>query len=167
MNDPEKKRLLAEILAEEADPGLRDALFGQTLRLVRRRRRMKTARRAASVSAVFAGAVLMLWRFMPTESAPVAHRETETRSYALVQTEPMDRARMITTEAFPFAGQVRTTPGVEMVATTVSAQTFVELNDDDLLKLAGSATVVLVRNGPHDAELVFPNPEDRDLLFRN
>src|SRR5882672_1815495 len=165
MNDPEKKRLLTEILAEEADPGLRDALFGQTLQLVRRQRRARTARRAASVFAVFGGAVLMLWRFMPTGSAPVAHRETETKSYTLVQTEPMNKARFITTEALPFASQVRTTPGVEMVATTASAQTFAELDDDDLLKLAGSAAVVLVRNGPHDAELVFPNPEDRDLLF--
>ena len=37
---------------------------------------------------------------------------------------------------------------------------FQEINDEQLLALAGGRPVALVRQGPHQAELLFLNPED-------
>jgi len=39
---------------------------------------------------------------------------------------------------------------------------FQEINDEQLLALAGDRPVVLVREGPHQAELLFLNPEDKN-----
>src|SRR5438552_12672726 len=65
-NSPDNERLLADVLAEESDPGFREALLGQTLHLVRRQRRFRKVRRAGSALAVLAGLVLFVWRFLPS-----------------------------------------------------------------------------------------------------
>jgi len=43
--DDFRERLLADVLAEEADSGLRDTLLGETLRHARRKRRLRRMRR--------------------------------------------------------------------------------------------------------------------------
>jgi len=56
---------------------------------------------------------------------------------------------------------------VEIIATSAFAHNFRELNDDQLLDFVTPAPALLVRRGPHTAELVFVNPEDREAFLRD
>jgi len=72
-NSPDNERLLADVLAEERDPGFREVLLGQTLHLVRRQQRFRKIRRAASAVAAITGLLILTWRFVPSPSnRPVA-----------------------------------------------------------------------------------------------
>ena len=104
-------RLLSDILAEGTRPGFREALLGQTLRLARRRRRFRQARRGASVLAAVAGVVFLLWRSMP----PTFPTQAET-PYALVRTQPLLAAIVSTTPLGP-GHLVSSAPAAEVVTT--------------------------------------------------
>src|SRR5215472_2038725 len=84
---PEKERLLAAVLAEESGQEFREALLGQTLRLVKRRRRFRQVRRAAAAFALVFGTALLGWRYVPRLHTPVSN-SVPSLSYMLVQTRP-------------------------------------------------------------------------------
>jgi hypothetical protein len=87
----DNERLLADVLAEADVVGFRAALFDETLRLARRRRRFRQARRAIPVVTVFVGLALLMWRPQPPQSTP---RETMQRNYAVVLSQPLPAAGM-------------------------------------------------------------------------
>src|SRR3989442_13745721 len=97
-NSPDNERLLADVLAEESDPGSRELLLGQTLHLVRRQRRIRKIRRATSALAVIAGLLLLAWRFLPSPSnGPLA----SAKPYTLVHTQPLQASAIVRTKPFP------------------------------------------------------------------
>jgi hypothetical protein len=105
----------------------------------------------------------MVWRSAPRSNRPLA----VSRSYTLIQTEPLALSTLVATPAIGSTKIVTTTEHVETVLTTVGAGGFRELNDDQLLELTAPRIAVLVRRGPLDAELVFVNPAEREGFLRN
>lgn len=155
MNDRrDRESLLNDILAEEAPPGFREDLLGGTLRLVRRRRRARRARQAALVLAVVAGVCLAVWR----PRTPTVLPPAPARPYALVRTQPVAAGAWLESKPFSPAGVVASAATAQVVTTAVAGYRSRAIDDDELLDLAAPNPVVLVRRGPHEAELVSANP---------
>src|SRR5438105_15066241 len=91
----EHEDLLLDVLAEESEPGFREALLGQTLKLVRRRRRFRTVWRATSTITVFAGLVLLVWRFLP--APPPISPQPSAKPYVLIRTQPLPPGAVVQT----------------------------------------------------------------------
>jgi hypothetical protein len=143
-HSPDHRHLLAEVLADTSPAGFREALLGETLRLARRRRQWRQARRGAAVIAVLALALGGVWWKLswPPKAKPTA-------SYLLVRTQPLSPAQIVTTQPL--------SPG--QLVLTVSGG-FREIGDDELLSLVAPQVAALVRRGPHEAELIFVKPGD-------
>jgi hypothetical protein len=167
-SDRDKQHLLRDILDEESDPGLREALFGQTLRLVRREGHFRAVRRAGSFAVILVLAGLLAWHFArpgwPSTTLPQPRAEA---GYALIHTQPLDPAVIVCTPSSVSSPAIASLPFRDIVTTEDSRPAIVELTDDQLLALAKGAPVALVRRGPHEAELVFANDGDREKLFHN
>jgi len=165
MNPPaDKEQLLADVLADENSVGFREALWTETLGRVRRRRRFRRVRRAASGLAVILGLAVLVWRNLPP---PVVAPESVTRGYAMVRSRPLRPAALVTTWPLAANRLVASAPNGELVQTAPGGGQVHEIADGELLALVGARPVALVRQGPHSAELVFVNPADRDELLRN
>jgi hypothetical protein len=165
MNPPaDKDQLLADVLADESSVGFREALLTETLGLVRRRRRFRQVRRAASGLAVIVGLAVLVWRNLPP---PVVTPESAGRSYAIVRSQPLRPAALVSTQPLAANRFVASARNAEIVQTAPGAGQFREIDDSELLALVGPKPAALVRRGPHSAELVFVNPADQDELLRN
>ena len=167
MNDSsEHEDLLLDVLAEENEAGFREALLGQTLKLVRRKRRFRTIRRASSGIAILAGLLILVWRFVP--SPPIPPPQPSAKPYALIRTQPLPPGAIVQTSALHLPYVVTSSHDVQIIATSsAAAHNFRELDDDQLLELAGPSPVILVRHGPHSAELVFADHEARETILRD
>jgi hypothetical protein len=164
VNDPgHNDRLLADVLGEGVAADFRESLLDETLRLARRRRRVRQVRGAASVLAVLAALGLVLWHLALPRRGPAG---APARPYLLVRTQPMPRAAWVETKPFPAAALVASVATRSIVLTADAVSPVHEINDDELLALTRKPAA-LVRHGPHLAELVFVNAEDRDELLRN
>ena len=165
MNQPrDQERLLTDVLAEESAAGFREALLSETLGLVRRRRHVRQAWRAASALALIAGLGVVVWRILPpTAVAP----GTASRGYEFVVSRPLPPAAVVVSQPFAADRVVASVRKAEVVRTSPSRGTVREINDGELLALLGPKPAALVRLAPHSAELVFINPADEEELFRN
>jgi hypothetical protein len=155
MNDRrDQDRLLNDILAEPGATGAREALLGRTLRLAKRRRFFRQARRAAPALALVAAALLVFWHSSPPR---VAQREPP-KPYALIQTQALPQAALVNSRPLSPGSVVLSTSTAASVSTAAEPRSFQEIDDATLLSLAAPNSPVLVRLGPHTAELVFAQP---------
>ena len=152
------QEFLDEILAEGRQAGAREMLFDDTLRLVRGRRRVRRIRRAALTMAILAAVGWLFWRPAPTK--PVLAELP--KPYRLVRTQPLAQTSLVATEPFAAASIVSSAPNAVLVATVPSQHLAREIDDDDLLALAGPRPAVLIRLGPDSADLVFTPPPAQD-----
>jgi hypothetical protein len=161
-NDHE--RLLADVLAEADAAGFREALFGETLRLARRRRRFRQARQAVPVVAVFVGLALLMRGGRPPEGTP---REAVQKNYVVILSQPLPAAALVMTRPLAIDHLVASFTNVQRVQTVQHSGQFREIDDDELLALAGPEPAALVRLGPHNAELVVLNGTGQEALPPN
>ena len=160
MNHPaDNERLLTDVLADASHAGFRQALLGETLRLARRRRQLRQTQRALATLAVLVVAGILAWRgFSPRPAV----RELLSASCQIVHSRPLDAAAIVTTQPL-LPGQITSTAASKHIVTIVTTSGgFRVIDDDELLALAASRPVALVRRGPHEAELIFVNPEDQN-----
>ena len=151
----DRDRLLSDVLAEPGEAGgLRDALLNRTLLHVKRRRTVRRVRRAGSVLLLLPLIVLLLCRVHLPQGPEAGHRQGP---YVLVRTEPLPRSALIETQPFARSGLVASapSPNVASITTRPEDRAYREIDDATLLGLAGTNAAVLVRLGPHSAELVF------------
>lgn len=151
----DQDRLLGDILAEPGGSGdVRDALLNRTLRRVKRRRTVRRVRRVGSGLLVLSMLALILWHVhLPQGPQPSVHQVP----YMLARTEPLTGSALVVTQPFAASGLVASGPS-QNIATVTTAQEerrYREIDDAALLALTGTNAVVLVRLGPHSAELVF------------
>ena len=164
MNDlGHNERLLADVLGEGGAADFREGLLHETLRLARRRRRVRQVRRTASALAVLVGLGFLVWRHSPSGLSPAP---VPAKPYALVRTQPLSPTAWVATRPLSRANLVVSASTGNIVVTAQAAVPVREINDDDLLALL-PRPAALVRYGPHSAELVFVNAADRDELLRN
>jgi hypothetical protein len=155
------------VLSETAPSNFRATLLGETLRLVRRRRRWRQTRRVAGIFAVAGLLAVLIWQNLPEQSVvsrPLAKKAVET-SYKLIHTQPLSENAVVTTRQFSASQFVASISTVVQVVTTNSG--FHQINDDELLALVSGRPAVLIRTGPHSEELVFANPEDQKDFLKN
>jgi hypothetical protein len=160
MNKKTDNELLDDVLSEAAPPDFREALLGQTLRAVRRRRHFRRARNAAVFIVLFALAGIFIWQKNPGRRSIVTGPmvQTPARSYTLVSTRPLPAGNIVTTRSPASVQLVTSKPAIEIVETTTG--NFHIINDEQLLALVAAHPAVLVRTGPHTEQLVFANPAD-------
>ena len=160
MNRPtDHEHLLAEVLAGEDAAGFREALFSETLRLARRRRHFRQARRAAAVMAVFVGLGWLGWHSLPRQGKSP---EAMQQNYAVVHSQPLPAAARVMTRPLAVDQRVASFTNVQRVQTAQGGGQLREIDDDELLALAGPKPAALVRRGPHTAELIVLNSPDEE-----
>ena len=137
--------LVADILADS--DGWQDAILAQTLRTVRRQRRIRKAGRMTVVAA----GLLVLLTVLPTRrTAPtVADSASGPTALQVVATQPLRQSAFVST----------TVGNCAIVSTDLTPVP--QVSDDWLLARVSDHPAVLVRETPTDAALVFLSPEDQ------
>jgi hypothetical protein len=160
----DRESLLADVLAEESSAGFREALLTETLALVRRQRRARQALRATYAMALVVGLGALVWRILPP--APLAPL-SPGRAYTVLTSRPLPPAALVSTQVLSASRIVASAASAAMIQTASRGDRVREIDDSELLALLGARPAVLVRLGPHRAELVFVNAEDEGELFRD
>jgi len=154
--EPDNEQLLTDVMAD--DINFREALLGETLRLVRRRRWRRTRQAAVSLSIL---SLVAIFAWQSLSRRPLAPAAGAARnSYQLVQTHPLPAAATVCTQPLADAELVSSSATVETIQTTNGSGDFGVINDDELLALVASRPAGLVRTGPHSERLIFANPDD-------
>ena len=157
----DNEQLLADVLAEAAPADYRDAMLGETLHRVRRRRRWRQTRRAAVLLAVLGLCGIFIWQRnlppRPAVSAPEA--KAVAQNYQLVESRPLPASAFVATQ--PLASGQFMAPAETVGMVSTSSGNYRVINDAELLALVASHPAVLIRTGPRSEELVFANPEDQ------
>lgn len=154
------ERLLSDVLAEDAPAEFREALLGETLQRVRRRRRVRQAGRAASLFAVAGLLAVLAWRMLSPHSGSMANK-AGGGGYELVLTQPLSARAITVTRPLPADQSVSSQATVAVISTTREGNVRL-LNDDELLALVAPRPAALVRLNPDNEFLVFANPEDEN-----
>ena len=154
--ESEHSALLEDVLAEAAPTDFERALLDGTLRAVRRRRRMRRWNRGPAAAGVFALIAIVAWRVL----WPAASVKTVRPTLRIVSTQPLPASMIVETRPGSVAVVASSLKTFLLVETGSIKDPFQEINDEQLLTLAGGRPVALVRQGPHQAELLFLNPED-------
>jgi len=156
------ERLLADVLAPEADSGFSSALLSQTLHAARRQRRNRQVRRYGGAVAVLLTATLLVSSYLRRAVKPEQSGLPPQLSYQLVVSQPLSANQLVGTRPLAQHQMVFSAFTADEVRTAAGG--FREVGDDELMALASPQVVALVRRGPHEAELVFVSapPVDSD-----
>ncbi|HUD45363.1 MAG TPA: hypothetical protein VMR33_00965 [Candidatus Baltobacteraceae bacterium] len=158
--ESDEDALLKDVFGEAAPASFREAMLGESLRVVRRCYRTRRVGRAAALL-VLLGLVVVLSRHSTSRRPDVLSKAATVKvekSYTLVRSQPLPVAATVTTRpllsgqfigATVFAGIVRTRP-----------DGFRAINDDELLALLSPRPCALIQVGPNVEKLVFVNPDD-------
>ena len=149
----DQERLLTEVLREESGAGFHEALLGETLRLARRRRRIRLAQRVSGALAVVAVIAAIAVGRIPR--VPVL-TPTPALNYQLTLSQPLPAASIVSTRALSSDQIVVSAAVASIVKTTTTSGGYDILGDDELLALAPQPAA-LVRRGPREVELVLVN----------
>ena len=149
----DKERLLADVLNPDTDSDFSADVLAETLRGVRRQRRVRQIRRYGATLAAFVAVALASNHWLQNSRMPKLANAPTPTNYQLVTTQPLTGGQVTGTQPLALGQQVTSTAGVNLVQTAPGG--FGEIGDDELISLAAPNVVALVRRGPHEAELVF------------
>ena len=156
------EELLDDLLEESAPPEFRAALMSETLRQARRRKVFRRLGYAAGSITAAAALMFALWRPRDTRIAP---HETRQPDLIVVQTQPLDPARIVRTHLGTITTVSSSDSAFTLVETRVSERIYAEIDDQQLLALLSGKPVALVHQGPNRAELIFLDPQDEEELL--
>jgi hypothetical protein len=156
-HETDNDRLLADTFSEDTHADFREAMLGQTLRLVRRRCRWRQMRRGSAALAVLGllGILIRLIMPHPPSALPLAGAGCDT-----IHTQPLPAGSLVTTQPFSPDRLIVSVANVNVIQTTAATGDYREIGDDELLALVAPRPVVLVGCGPQCKQLIFVNPED-------
>jgi hypothetical protein len=153
-------QLLNDVFGENSPVTWRGAMLGETLRLVRRRRRVRQIRHVAEVLVVGGLlAVLLRQTFVNPPAIPLIAKKIAPLNYEIVHTRPAPENIVVNTGSLPGVQAVTSASTIRETSTTHGGLR--PINDGELLALTATHPVVLIRTGPTSEELVFINPEDQ------
>jgi hypothetical protein len=158
MKRTDQERLLNDVLADEAETGPNAASLDQLLQLARRQRRVRLVRRACGVS-VIAVVVMSAFLFQSSTQKPqteLARKPIMPASYETVVSFALKSEQLVGSQPLLPEQMVLADSAVTVIYTTEA--NFQPVNDEQLLELTKPNIAVLVRRGPHEAELVFVEP---------
>ena len=158
-NQTDRNRLLDDILEDTLPAGLRSELLQRTLGQVRRRNSVRRLNRASLVIVFLVGLSAAFWR----SSIPLPQRiESQPSVFGVVSSEPLDPSLIVETTV-KSVNMIRSSAAtVVLVETGSGRDLFNEVDDQQLLALLSGRPAALVRQGPHEAELVFLDAADRN-----
>jgi hypothetical protein len=163
MIDPlHNERLLADVLGEGASPDFRAGLLNDTLRLACRRRHVRQLRRAVPALALLAALGLLVWHQAFPGRRPIS---LPSKPYTLVLTRPLPPSCWISTQPLSPNSLVASSKAQNIILTAVAGRKVDDISDEELLALAPKPAA-LVRFGPHSAELVLVNREEREAKLQ-
>ena len=148
--NPEREQLLGDVLG--GDSAFREALLGQTIRQVRRRRALRKARLVAVVLAAALGLFAALHK---KPAPPTVAMRLEPPACPVTPTIQLPASAVVVTEAMPSSELIATFAATSMIQDPVHDGQYRVIDDNQLLALAAPRLAALVRVGPGDAELVF------------
>ena len=152
----EQHSLLKDVLAETAPRHFERLLLDGTLRAVRRRRRRRQCSRGLAAVGVFAAIALAVWNALrPTSSVHVIQPALH-----IVSSQPLAASMVVRSKSGGVVAVSSSPTTFELVQTGSILDPFKEITDEQLLALVRGRPAALVRQGPHQAELLFLNPED-------
>jgi hypothetical protein len=155
--------LLSDVLGEGSDADFREALLDDMLHMARRKRRFRKARHVAYTSLMIAVLALVSFHFLVSKPSPSKRFEPP---YLLVTTRQFPANAILSTTQGHSIAFISSSATIELVTTSQSLPVLRELDDDQLLALLPSPAL-LVRRGPHLAELVFADPNAQHALSPN
>jgi hypothetical protein len=162
MNRKTDNELLDDVLAEAAPANFREALLDETLRIVRRRRRLRQVRNVVGMLIFmgFLGVFVRQQMLKKPSSIAIAPQPTKPveKGYTVIHSQPLSASDVITTHPPGAIPLITSAATVEIVETTPGQ--FRLINDQQLLALVAAHPAVLVRTGPNSEQLVFANPQD-------
>jgi hypothetical protein len=143
--------LPADVLEEAASPDFRAELLDCTLRQVRRQRHLRQWNQGLLAAAFITVLGFLAWN---TRAPKDAQQGAPAETLEIVTSQPLSPAMI-----------VQSSPGlVKMINSSASALVVIEtspfgdgyreLNDEELLAFTAGKPSVLVRRGPHQAELL-------------
>jgi hypothetical protein len=153
------KQLLDDLLDDSKSPEFHAALMDKTLRSARQRKRVRHFNLALGVAAL---AGIFTYAFQEMRE-PVASLNQIRQPILNVASVPsLNPVRLPGTKSNLFKNETVSDPSDStlMVVQTSESDRPREINDKELLALAGDEPVVLVHQGPHQAELIFLNLND-------
>jgi hypothetical protein len=153
--EPDADRLLADVLEESAPPDFRDALLDRTLKQVRRRRHLRQWNRGLLAAALISTVGFFVWK---SRAPKVTNLGAPGEALEIVTSQPLSPAMIV--ESSP--GMVRMISSslstVAIIETSPFGDGYRELNDEELFAFTAGKPSVLVRHGPHQAELLIVDP---------
>jgi hypothetical protein len=160
-HETDQEQLLADVITEGAPAGFREAALGRTLRVVRLRRRVGYAMRAAMVLLFFGVGAFWFRLNRPLDSPQPFARDTAA-PYQPIETQPLPASARVGTRPLAEDGFILAGSPVAKVETTRTSGGFKVIDDDQLLALVAARPAMLVRITPALEQLVFVNPEDEN-----
>lgn len=149
--EPEIERLLADVLEEAAPPDFRAELLDRTLGQVRRRRHLHQWNQGLLAAAFIASIGFLVWK---SHAPKDANHGAPGETLEIVTSQPLSPAMIV--QSAP--GSVRmissSASTLAVIATSPFGDGYRELNDEELLAFTAGKPSVLVRQGPHQAELL-------------
>ena len=150
-NEPDPNRLLDDILEEISPPAFRAELLERTLKQVRHRRHLRQWNQRLLAAAVIVMAGLFAWRTYAPRSQrhalPVARLNW-------VSSKPLSPAMIVASNTNFLHTITSLGSTVAIVQTQTSHYQLRELNDEELLAMVEGKPALLVRQTPHEAELL-------------
>lgn len=162
----ETDKLLDELAEETASAEFRTTAMREMLGEARRRQRNRRARWTLAAFAVAAAAAAWLAQVDPAPTvSSIPPRLSRRPNLVVIQTQPLNQTPVVETKQGS-VNIVGSHPGAyALVETRVAEAFFARLNDEDLLRLLQGRPIALTRQGPHEAELIFLDPGDREQFF--
>ena len=149
----DQEHLLADVLSPEPDSEFGAQVLAETLRGVRRQRRVRQLRRAGGLIVVLLTVGIISSHVLQRSEKSEMVSAPTPLNYQLVVSQPLAHEESVTTQPLLPDQSTTSIANVAMVKSVPGG--FGEIGDDELLSLAAPQVVALVRRGPHEAELVF------------
>jgi hypothetical protein len=150
-NDSDYNRLLRDIFDDAAPPAFREELLTRALAEARGRRRTRPLRQGTIALALLVAISWLAWTQRPVRQFPAPRIAS---SLNVVTSHSLDPSMLVRTAPGALTLIASTPDAVTVLQTQSAAQSFHELSDDELLAMTRGLPTVLVREGPHQAELL-------------
>jgi len=149
--EPDAERLLADVLEEASPPDFRAELLDRTLQQVRRRRHLRQWNQGLMAAAFITTLGFLVWK---SRAPKDTNQGTPGETLEIVTSQPLSPA-MIVQSSPGLVEMISSSPSaLAIIETSLFGDGFRELNDEELLAFTAGRPSVLVRQGPHQAELL-------------
>lgn len=157
MTPHDKDALLRDVFAEELPADFNAALLAGTLHAACTKRRNRRLRNTVGALALVSLAATLIWNLQP-QSRQLAEEPAITRMHCpVIASQSLPPTALVTNRAFPLMVTIGSQTFVTVISSATEPPLFRTIDDAQLLALAGPRPALLVRVGPSEQALIFPD----------